>query len=343
MSAAPLDPWYLAHLVCPRDHGVLTLDGAWLCCTGGHRYPVIEGIPVMLLSESAPTIDILPNSVEAREQSTDPFYLDTLSLSAEEKAGIVRLAEQGGPIDPVVAYLVAATNGLMYKHLVGALATYPVPPLPLPDGHGRSLLDIGCSWGRWTLAASESGYDAVGIDPSLGAVLAARRVAAALNRPAHFIVADARYLPFANTAFDAAYSYSVIQHFSRDDAARAVHEIGRVVRTGGLVKVQMPTMFGIRCLFHQLRRGFTDGRAFDVRYWSLPGLRRLFACIGRPSFEVDGYFAIGLRGSDAELMTPFLRLVTRVSEMLRRSSHVLTPLVWVADSVFVSCSKEGDA
>ena len=39
---------------------------------------------------------------------------------------------------------------------------------------GTRLLDIGCSWGRWSLAAAARGYDAVGIDPSLGAIMAAR-------------------------------------------------------------------------------------------------------------------------------------------------------------------------
>ena len=45
--------------------------------------------------------------------------------------------------------------------------------LDLPRG---PLLDIGCSWGRWSLAAARKGYSVVGIDPSLGAVMAARRI-----------------------------------------------------------------------------------------------------------------------------------------------------------------------
>src|SRR5205085_1279800 len=117
---------------------------------------------------------------------------------------------------------------------------YPVPPLPMADGGGKTLLDIGCSWGRWTLAASERGYDAVGIDPSLGAVMAARRVAAALGRKTHYVLGDARHLPFAAASFEASYSYSVIQHFSYEDAGRAFAEIGRVLKPGAIAKVQMP-------------------------------------------------------------------------------------------------------
>ena len=71
----------------------------------------------------------------------------------------------------------------------------------------------------------------------------------------------------------------------------------------------MPTRLGLRCLYHQARRGFRDGRGFEVRYWSLPALRRLFGTIGRSRVEVDCYFGIGLQRADAPLMTPRLKRV----------------------------------
>jgi cyclopropane fatty-acyl-phospholipid synthase-like methyltransferase len=42
-------------------------------------------------------------------------------------------------------------------------------------GAGKLLLDIGCSWGRWSISAARNGWCVVGIDPSLGAIMAARR------------------------------------------------------------------------------------------------------------------------------------------------------------------------
>src|SRR6187402_1499218 len=72
------------------------------------------------------------------------------------------LAARQPAIDPVVAFLVAATNGLLYRHLIGQLTSYPIPDLALPPGNGRPLLDVGCSWGRWTMAAAARGYDAIG-------------------------------------------------------------------------------------------------------------------------------------------------------------------------------------
>lgn len=299
----------------------------------------------MLLDDVQQTIAVANDSLRAPESNPAEeiaarWHLATLSLSDDEKHGIVEMVARGNVIDPVAAHLVAATNGIMYKHLIGRLDRYPIPRLPLPPGGGRRLLDVGCSWGRWTLAAHAAGYDAVGIDPSLGAVLAARRVAAQAGVPARYLVGDARYLPFAAGTFDTAYSYSVIQHFSRDDAGRAVGEIGRVLRPGGTAKVQMPTRFGVRCLYHQARRGFRDGRGFEVRYWTGRALQRLFGeAVGPAALEADCYFGIGLQASDAALMPPSLQRVLRASETLKSASRQWRPLVGIADSVFVQSTK----
>jgi SAM-dependent methyltransferase/uncharacterized protein YbaR (Trm112 family) len=340
-----IDPWFTAHLVCPLDHLALTVHDDALHCSAHHRYPIVDGVPVMLVEGIEQTIDLAAASMRrARTHDGDArapaLHLESLGISEAEKAGVLELAARGGAIDPVVAYLVAATNGLMYRHLIGSLDRYPIPELPLADGHGRRLLDVGCSWGRWTLAAARRGYQAVGIDPSLGAVMAARRVARELGADTRYLVADARHLPFAEAQFDCVYSYSVLQHLSRTHAAEAVADIGRVLVTRGLAKVQMPTQFGVRCLFHQVKRGFREGQAFEVRYWSLPALQQLFTtCVGPSRIEVDCYFGIGLQRADEPLMTPRLKKILAASERLKRASRRFGSLVWFADSVFVEAAR----
>lgn len=331
-------------LVCPRDHQPLQRapDGA-LGCAAGHRYPVVEGVPVLLLEESAQTLGVEASVLRrargetAGDARAPELYLESLGLSDDELAGIARLWRAGNwTVDPAVQYLVAATCGIAYKAAIGKLAEYPIPEIPIAPGEGRRLLDIGCNWGRWSLAAARKGYKVIGVDPQLGAVMAARRVARQLGLEIDYVCADARVLPFADGTLDAAFSYSVLQHFSREDCLRAVREIGRVLRAGGLARVQLANALGLRSAYHLARRGWREARAFEVRYY-LPGeLRAMFeAHVGRARLDADCFFGLGLQTTDAAFMGTAGRLALRASEALKSASRLLAPLKNLADSVYV--------
>src|SRR5204862_87976 len=80
-------------------------------------------------------------------------------------------------------------------------------------------------WGRWCFAAARRGYVPIGIDPSLEAIAAGRRIARQLGVDAHFLVADARRLPFRDDAVDVAFSYSVFQHFAKANVQPALRAL----------------------------------------------------------------------------------------------------------------------
>ncbi len=338
-----MDTWYLENLVCPRDQASLQLRSDQLVCPHHHRYPVVNGVPVMLLDGIHQTIPVADQSIAQAEcpAGADGWYLESVGLNADERAEIAKLAVQPGrKIDPVVAYLVGATNGIAYRHLLGSLDRYPIPHLRLAPGNGRTFLDVGCNWGRWSFAAARSGYKVIGIDPSLGAIMAARRVAQDLGLQAHFIVGDARHLPLRSASLDTAFSYSVLQHFSRPDAAAAVAEMGRVLHPQGTSFVQMPTKWGARCLYHQARRRFREPGGFDVRYYTLSELRALFGSrVGKTDVSVDCFLGIGLQPSDWKLMSLKGKAAIVVSEVLRWFSRVFSPLRYVADSVYLTSQR----
>jgi SAM-dependent methyltransferase len=335
---------FLESLACPRDHQPLQrmADGS-LACASAHRYPVVEGVPVLLLDESVHTLGIERSVLRrargetAGDARAPELYLESLGLSDDELEGIARLWHGGDQeIDPVVQYLVAATCGIAYKTAIGRLAEYPIPEIALPPGEGRRLLDIGCNWGRWSVAAARKGYRVVGVDPQLGAIMAARRVARQLGLDIDYACADARCLPFVSGALEAAFSYSVLQHFSRADCLHAVREIGRVLRPGGLAKVQMANALGIRSAYHLARRGFREARGFEVRYY-LPGemLRMIETHVGRARLLADCFFGLGLQTTDAAFMGAAGRLALRGSEALKGASRLFVPLQHLADSVYV--------
>lgn len=300
----------------------------------------------MLLDEVPETLGVMSASAaQARKgrEGDDPndLFLETLGISAEERQGIARLAARGdAKVDPVVSFLVAATNGLMYRQLVGKLGAYPIPELPLPGASGKTLLDIGCSWGRWCIAAARKGYSPVGIDPSLGAVLAGQRVATQLGLSARFVVGDARWLPFRRDSFETVFSYSVIQHFSYEDARRTVSEISRVLESGGSSLVQLPNAFGLRCLYHQLRRGFRTPAGFEVRYWTPRKMRRTFSdIVGLTHLSPDCFFGIGLQVSDLHMMPPAKRALIAASEFGKRINATIGCLTFAAESIWVTARK----
>ncbi len=341
-----LDSWYLENLVCPIDHTHLEHHNGQLVSASGRKYPIIDGIPVMLVSDVEQTHWVAKASLECArkhpsKQDSPSYYLETLGLSEIERRGVAELIQKDfSEIDPVVAFAVAQTNGIAYKHLIGQLKTYPIPELRLPNTHEKILLDLGCNWGRWCVAAARKGYLAVGLDPSLGAIMAARRVALQLNLPIRYLVADSRYLPFNDASIDVVFSYSVLQHLAKPNVRMALSESSRVLKAGGTTFIQMPNFLGIRSLYHQLKRCFRLAKAFEVRYWSLGELKKVFIEeVGPTKISVDCFFGLGLQKSDAHLMPTRMRLIIQFSEKLRGFSDKIPILNFLADSVYLHSTK----
>jgi 2-polyprenyl-3-methyl-5-hydroxy-6-metoxy-1,4-benzoquinol methylase/uncharacterized protein YbaR (Trm112 family) len=326
ISAGEAGPQLWNLLVCPRDKETLQREGTSLVCRQGHRYAVIDDVPVLLVSEAEQT------HIEGTRSLAVAELADASSLP--------KLEVSPGEIDPFVRNAIGATNGSLYQHLVGNLKEYPIPRLRLPTGGGKLLLEVGCNWGRWCIAAARAGFRPIGIDPSLKAIRAANRVARQLGIKAEYAVADARYLPFRENTFDQIFSYSVLQHLSRQNVATSLGEMHRVLTVDGAVLVQMPNMFGIRCLYHQARRGFREERDFEVRYWKPSELLAAFSsCIGPSTLSVDGFFSLNVQPNDLHLLPARYRAVVHASEVLRRLSGKIPALVSVADSLYVSARR----
>ena len=208
LTTALKHPRLLPLLVCPRDKDHLCQQGNHLIRPQGHRYAVTDGIPILLISEVERT-HIEGTRALAVAESDDASALPEFDAGPNE-------------IDPFVRNSIGATNGGLYQHLVGTLTEYPIPRLRLAAGEKRSFLEIGCNWGRWCIAAARSGYCPVGIDPSLKSIRAACRVAKQLGVEAAFLVADGRFLPFRDQSFDQVFSYSVLQHLSKENTLTAL-------------------------------------------------------------------------------------------------------------------------
>jgi len=243
-------------------------------------------------------------------------------------------------IHPYVQRMISGTCGNLYAPLIGKLKHYPIPELCLHASEGDMFLDVGCNWGRWSIAAAQKGYKSVGIDPLLPSILAARRIAISMGLDNKYIVADGRFLPFRDDFFYAAYSYSVLQHFSKENAKISIRDMARVVKSKGVVKIQLPNMMGIRNIYNWSHRGFTKGKDFDVRYWTLREIKQTFQeSVGATELSVDGFFGLGIQKSDIEILPWYFQMVVRLSEVLRKLCKFFPWLMLFADSIYAEAEK----
>ncbi len=318
--------WLRGALVCPLDHQRIEFLARSLTCPSGHVFPVIDGIPIPLpcVADGATVLDFI-SPVGSQE---GPFYSDSKS---EPPAGVV---------DPFVQDHLVSTNGNLYKHLVGRLTRYPIPDLPLPEGSGSWLLDMGCNWGRWSIAAARKGYNVVGIDPWPEAVMAAHRISRQLNLNINYIVADIRSLPFRSEYFSVVFSYGVLQHLPKEDVRQALEGVRRVLLPSGLCMVQMANKYGLRSLYQRFRKGGREDQDFDVRYWGPAEVIKTFReCIGPTTLSADGYFALNVQPADVDLLPLRFRSIVHSSETFRKASRSFGALKYVADSLYVSARR----
>lgn len=326
-----LDSWFQNKLVCPADLSPLQWDGHELHGECGHRYPVVDGIPVLL----QPDVDQTHRSASES--------LEHAKAAAQTNGSSASHSGDGPPVSgvhPFVQRVLAATNGLMYRDLTPK--EYPIPEIRLPTAKGEQwLLDVGCNWGRWCVAGARRGYRVVGVDPSLEAVKVAREVARQLNVSALFVVADGRYLPFANNTFDVVFSFSVLQHLSKENVRTALRSIRRVLRPEGVSLVQMLNRIGVRSLYNRARLSFHEPQPFAVRYWSTRELHDTFAsAIGPSRVSVDAFFSANSQPSDLRLLPLKYRWVVRSSERLRALTNRVPALRHVADSLYITSSQD---
>lgn len=116
--------------------------------------------------------------------------------------------------------------------------------LGLPEQYDWAL-DFGCGVGRLTRALALHFKNVIGIDISQSML----RQAVALNSCANcqFLLNDSESLPFPTGQFDLIYTALVLQHVpSQESIRRYISEFVRVLNTGGLLVMQLPSHVPLR-------------------------------------------------------------------------------------------------
>jgi 2-polyprenyl-3-methyl-5-hydroxy-6-metoxy-1,4-benzoquinol methylase len=301
-------------LACPVDRSTLRPQEQTLVCENNHLFPIEGGIPVF---------------TDAVRREATPKNMDAI----EREPG------QDGAIDAFVNDWVVNTNGNLYRGARGQLKRYPIPQWPLAPADGKVVVDVGCSWGRWSIAAARAGFFPVGLDVHIDALAAAKRVSRQLGAETAQVCGDIEALPFRSESVDVVFSYSVLQHIDRAKVMRFFGEAARVLKPGGLCLVQLPNAYGLYSIARQARRGFRDAApdSFEMRYWTRGGIRQAIEKAGLRDLRLraDGFFSQDPQLSDLDLLSPMGKLIVLVSHAGRKAAEALPPLVRLADSLWV--------
>jgi len=95
----------------------------------------------------------------------------------------------------------------------------------------KKILDLGCGTGRHTSFLLENGFETFGCDFSEEAISIAKEKAP----KASFEKCDMTSLPYENEFFDGIICNHVIQHGKNAEINKAVSEMQRTVRKGGII------------------------------------------------------------------------------------------------------------
>jgi len=155
-----------------------------------------------------------------------------------------------------------------------------------PDG--ARILDLGCGNGLSSYLLSKKGLKATGLDISY---LFLQQAGARGSRDLNYAAGDAMNLPFKDESFDAVSSISLIEHIP--DARKALSEMMRVVKPGGVILIMAPNLlspFVALKVFIQLclRKGSAPGFAstkFQAIKWFFKNLA--ISCRKKASKKAD--------------------------------------------------------
>jgi SAM-dependent methyltransferase len=112
--------------------------------------------------------------------------------------------------------------------------------VPLLRARGAvDVLDLGCGLGRHAIRFAEAGFAVSALDRSETGLRHAREVAAGAGLSIRLTVGNFDQIPFPDASFDVVLAFNVVYHGDEPAVRRAVDEVRRVLRPGGLYQCTM--------------------------------------------------------------------------------------------------------
>lgn len=101
----------------------------------------------------------------------------------------------------------------------------------LREAKADRVLDLGCGTGRHAVYLAQNGFEVIGCDSSEAAL----RIVKAILPEAEFQACDVGLLPYRDLSVDGIFCHAVIQHGTLATIKKAIAEMHRVLRRGGVL------------------------------------------------------------------------------------------------------------
>ena len=102
----------------------------------------------------------------------------------------------------------------------------------------KTVIDVGCGFGLFTVKFAGVAQKAIGIDTAQGALRYAKEDAIHLNSRAQFIGANAECLPFRDSSIDVVIILEALEHIQNPE--NALKEAKRALKSPGYLVVSVP-------------------------------------------------------------------------------------------------------
>jgi ubiquinone/menaquinone biosynthesis C-methylase UbiE len=187
---------------------------------------------------------------------------------------------------------------------------------------GKRLLEVGCGMGTDLLQFARGGALCTGVDLTPRSVEISSLHFGLYAMQADFVLADGEQLPFADESFDVVYSNGVLHH--TPDTVRAVGELRRVLKPGGLARVML---YHRHSLYYWteivLHRGLLRGHF--LRGHSPEEIMSRY--VEYSEHDARPLVKVYSRRQARKLFEPFSKVKTEVEQMIRQELRFLRPLV----------------
>jgi SAM-dependent methyltransferase/uncharacterized protein YbaR (Trm112 family) len=186
-------------------------------------FPITHGLPILLPYQTAAHEEMLRSHGDVIRKLGENFRAATDDPAPGEQFVLRSFSTEWEDYDDrevLWTWTIAERRAFFLKEIGAAELT----------GAERTFVEIGCGLGLVTsLAASELGLDAIGLDLSSAAMRASQRYRT--NPLTHFIQASLWAPPLRSSSFDIVYSHGVL-HMTHD-TERAFAGVAALARPGG--------------------------------------------------------------------------------------------------------------